>query len=108
MASASARMTADGRVEFPLAIRRAVGLERGGNVAIEVADKELRLRQADDAEAAATAANDTVEIDELVRDLQAMSRVLLGDYSGSAVDALIAERRLEFAREEAKLARYGR
>ena len=47
------------------------------------------------------------DIVELVRELRAMSRVLVGDHSGSAVDELIAERRFAFAKEEAELARYG-
>lgn len=106
MVSAWARMREDGQVRIPIAVLRAAGLERGGDVAIEVTGGEIRLRLAATNEAPEPAER-AVELAERVRKLRAMSRVLIGDYSGSAVDALIAERRLAFAKEEAELARYG-
>lgn len=108
MASAAARMTETGHVELPVAVRRALGLEHGGTVEIEVAGDELRLRRAAsvDGQAGPGLSPSPKPIDEVVEELQAMSRVLLGDYSGSAVDELIAERRFAFAQEEAEAARY--
>ena len=88
---ASAKMTENGRLTVPSEMRRQLGLRPGTTVMLEVVDGELRARS----------------VASVMERARAMSRELLGDYAGSAVDDLIAERRWEFAKEEAELARYG-
>lgn len=44
MPSVASRMSENGRVTFPAPFRKALGLERGGDVIIELADGELRVK----------------------------------------------------------------
>ncbi len=107
MVSASARMMADGRVEFPLAIRRAVGLEHGGDVVIEVANNELHLRLAVASNRTSSTPPVALDINERVKRLQAMSAELLKGRPDFSVDDFIAEKRRETAEQEAKEAARG-
>jgi hypothetical protein len=66
-------------VEF----RKAVGLEHGGNVLIELVGREIRIRT----------------VDEVVAQAQAIARRLTAGNPDASVDAFLAERRREAKRE---------
>jgi AbrB family looped-hinge helix DNA binding protein len=83
MASIFARVSASGRLSLPAKFRKAVGLERGGEVVIELDDREIRIRT----------------IDEVVGRAQALTRRLLGGKADASLDAFLAERRREAERE---------
>lgn len=72
-----------GRLSIPAAFRKAAGLEHGGNVVIELHDREIRIRT----------------IDDVIARSQAITRRLLGDKPETSVDAFLAERRREVERE---------
>jgi len=63
--------------------RKAVGLERGGEVVVELDGREIRIRT----------------VDEVVGRAQTLTRRLLGDNPDASLDAFLAERRREAARE---------
>lgn len=77
------RVSESGRVSLPAEFRKAVGLEHGGNVVIELEGRGIRIR--------------TVE--EVVNQAQALTRQLIGGKPGSSVDDFIAERRREAEKE---------
>lgn len=83
MAAVSARISETGRLTVPANLRAAVGLERGGDVVVEVVDGELHLRPVAQAMARA----------------RAIARRIVGDQQGAAVDDFLADRRRETARE---------
>ena len=71
-------------MNIPAQIRRDIGLERGGLVAMTVLNGELRIRP----------------VRGLLADLQSdADRVFAG--SGDSVDSFLAERRVEAARDAA-------
>jgi len=78
-----AKVSESGRLSIPADIRRAVGLERGGDVVVTLEDKEIRIRT----------------IDEVVARAQELSRRLLGDKPGASVDDFLAERKREADQE---------
>jgi len=84
MASRRVRIAPGGRVVIPAAFRKALGVEVGDSVVIELKDDELRLRSRQAA----------------IKKVQAMVRNCLPDDGRSLADELIAERREEAAREE--------
>lgn len=73
------RVTELGRVSLPAEIRKAVGLDHGGDVVFELDGKEIRIRT----------------VDEVVDQAQALTRRLLKGRSGASVDDFLAERRRE-------------
>ena len=77
------RVSESGRVSLPSEFRKALGLEHGGDVVIELADHTIRIRT----------------VDEVIAHAQALTRRLLGDRPETGVDAFVAERRAEAARE---------
>jgi bifunctional DNA-binding transcriptional regulator/antitoxin component of YhaV-PrlF toxin-antitoxin module len=83
MAAVRGRISRSGRLSIPAAFRKAAGLEHGGDVVIELHDREIRIRT----------------IDEVIARSQAMTRRLLGNKSEASVDAFLAERRQEAERE---------
>ncbi len=84
MGAIRVRVSETGRLSLPIELRKTLGIERGGTLFVELKDDELRMW--------------TVDI--AVKRAQALFRQHLGDYSGSLVDDLIAERRREGAKEE--------
>ena len=80
---AKGRVSKSGRLGLPAVFRKPVGLEHGGDVVIELAGREIRVRT----------------IDEVVTQTQAIARRLTAGKSGASVDAFLAERRREAARE---------
>ena len=83
MSGVLARVSESGRLSIPAKFRKAVGLERGGEVVVELDGREIRIRT----------------VDEVVGHAQALTRQLLGDQPDASLDAFLAERRREAARE---------
>ncbi len=77
------RVTQSGRVSLPADMRRAMGLDHGGDVIFELEGHEIRIR--------------TVE--EVVRRSQELTKRLIGGKPASDVDSFLAERRREAKRE---------
>jgi AbrB family looped-hinge helix DNA binding protein len=83
MKAVHARVTESGRLSLPVEFRRALGLEGGGNVVVELEDHEIRIRS----------------LDEAIARSQALARKLLEGRPDASVDAFLAERRREVERE---------
>ena len=66
-----------GRMSLPATFRKAIGLEHGGDVVVELKDGEIRIRT----------------VDEVVSRAQALSRELLRDDPNASVDDFIDWRR---------------
>jgi len=77
------RVSESGRLSIPAEFRKTVGLEHGGDVVIELVGREIRIRT----------------IDEVVAQAQAIARRLTEGKPDASVDAFLAERRREAARE---------
>ena len=75
MSSILALVSKSGRLGIPAKFRKAVGLERGGEVVIELDGREIRIRT----------------VDEVVSRAQALTRRLLGEKPDASVDAFLAE-----------------
>ena len=71
------RVSETGRLSVPAEFRKAVGLEHGGDVVIELVGREIRIRT----------------IDEVVAQAQAIARRLTEGKPDASVDAFLAERR---------------
>ena len=83
MKSVHAKISQTGRLSLPAEFRRAVGLERGGDVIVELAGREIRVRP----------------LDEVVARAQELTRRLLAGRPGTSVEDFLAERRCEAERE---------
>jgi AbrB family looped-hinge helix DNA binding protein len=83
MSGILARVSQSGRLSIPAKFRKAVGLERGGEVVVELDGREIRIRT----------------IDEVVGRAQALTHQLLSDQPDASLDAFLAERRRQAARE---------
>ncbi|MGL4960552.1 MAG: AbrB/MazE/SpoVT family DNA-binding domain-containing protein [Inquilinus sp.] len=83
MNAVKAKVSESGRLSIPADLRRAVGLEHGGDVVVELDGRDIRIRT----------------LDEVVARAQALTRQLLGDRPEASVDAFLAERRREAAKE---------
>lgn len=77
------RVSTSGRISLPAEFRKAVGLHDGGDVVVELAGDEIRIRT----------------VDAVVARAQAIARRLLGDGPEGSVDAFLEERRREAAQE---------
>jgi AbrB family looped-hinge helix DNA binding protein len=78
-----ARVSESGRISLPAEFRKAVGLDRGGDVVVELDGHEIRIRT----------------LDEVVAQAQALTHRLLHGKNDASVDAFLAERRREAERE---------
>jgi AbrB family looped-hinge helix DNA binding protein len=84
MSAVKAKVSESGRLSIPADLRRAIGLERGGDVVVELDGRDIRIRT----------------VAEAVAQAQALSRLLLGDRAAEAsVDDFLAERRRDAERE---------
>jgi bifunctional DNA-binding transcriptional regulator/antitoxin component of YhaV-PrlF toxin-antitoxin module len=83
MSGVIARVSQSGRLSLPAKFRKAVGLERGGEVVVELDGREIRI----------------MTVNEVVARAQAMTRRLLGGKAEASLDAFLAERRRDAARE---------
>jgi len=79
---ATVRVSSNGRVLIPLAVRRELGIKPGDELVLEIEDGALRL---------------STRLARL-REVQALARTFLAG-EPSLVDELLAERRAEAARE---------
>ncbi|HSU06343.1 MAG TPA: AbrB/MazE/SpoVT family DNA-binding domain-containing protein [Acetobacteraceae bacterium] len=77
------RVSETGRISLPAEFRKALGLERGGNVVVEMDGGAIHIRS----------------LDETVARAQELTQRLLGDRPDSDVDAFLHERRREAERE---------
>lgn len=71
------RVSKSGRISLPAEFRKAVGLDQGGDVVVELTGSEIRIRT----------------IDEVVNHAQALTKQLLGDKPSASLDEFLAERR---------------
>lgn len=83
MAAVRTRVSESGRLSIPAEFRKAVGLEHGGAVVVELDGREIRIRT----------------VDEVVDRAQALTRQLLGGRPDASVDAFLVERHREAERE---------
>jgi AbrB family looped-hinge helix DNA binding protein len=83
MAAVTTKMSETGRMTVPASIRAAVGLERGGDVIVEVVDGELHLRT----------------VARTMERARAVARRIVNGKTGGTVDDFLADRRREAASE---------
>ena len=77
------RVSVSGRLSIPADFRKAVGLGRGGNVVIELAGGEIRIRT----------------VGEVVAHAQKLTRAMLSDKHQGTVEAFLADRRRDAENE---------
>lgn len=77
------RVSRSGRINLPAEFRRAVGLDHGGDVIVELDGRDIRIRT----------------VDEVVERSQALARRLLAGKPAASVDAFIEERRRDASKE---------
>jgi antitoxin PrlF len=82
MTAITTKMSENGRITFPVSLRAAVGLERGGDVIVEVVDGELHVRT----------------VAQTMERARAMARKIVAGRKAS-VDDFLADRRREAERE---------
>jgi AbrB family looped-hinge helix DNA binding protein len=78
-----AKVSESGRLSLPAEFRKAIGLDHGGNVVVELDGRDIRIRT----------------VDEVVARAQELSRPMLAGKPDVTVDDFIAERRHEAAKE---------
>jgi AbrB family looped-hinge helix DNA binding protein len=78
-----AKVSRSGRLSIPSSFRKELGLDHGGDVVIELAGREIRIRT----------------IEEVIAQAQAIARRLAAGKPDASVDAFLAERRREAERE---------
>jgi AbrB family looped-hinge helix DNA binding protein len=83
MTTARGRVSESGRLSIPAEFRKAVGLERGGDVVVELDGREIRIRT----------------VGEVIAQAQALTRRLIGGKPEASVDAFLSQRRREAAHE---------
>jgi AbrB family looped-hinge helix DNA binding protein len=83
MKSVLGRVAGSGRISLPAEFRKAVGLEHGGAVVVELEGTEIRIRT----------------VDEAVARAQERTRRLLGGKREGSVEAFLTARRRDAARE---------
>ena len=86
MKIAHCQVSKSGRLSLPAAFRKAISLEEGGHVVVELDERGIHIMTQRQAIARA----------------QALSKRLLHGKPGTSVDDFIAERRREAEREEAE------
>jgi len=84
-----AKLIKGGKVVIPADLRREFGFEDGDTLVFERGDNGLLIKT----------------YAQVVREVQAQFKAMRGDWNGSAVDDLIAERRAEFLAESEAEAR---
>lgn len=77
------RVSRSGRINLPAEFRRAVGLDHGGDVIVELDGRDIRIRT----------------VDEVVERSQALAQRLLAGKPAASVDAFIEERRRDASKE---------
>ncbi len=77
------RVSTSGRISLPADFRKAVGLHDGGDVVVELAGDEIRIRS----------------VDAVIARAQELSRRILGDGPEGSVQAFLDERKREAEQE---------
>jgi AbrB family looped-hinge helix DNA binding protein len=77
------RVSETGRLSIPADFRKAVGLERGGDVVVELDGREIRIRT----------------VDEVIAQARALTQRLIGSKPEASVDTFLSERRREATNE---------
>ena len=77
MKTVRSHVSKSGRISLPAQFRKALGVENGGAVIVELYDREIRIRT----------------VDEVIARAQALSRQLLRHNPKASVDDFIAWRR---------------
>ena len=75
-----AHVSSSGRLSLPAEFRKAIGLERGGDVVVELDNREIRIRT----------------LDDVVDEAQALSRRLLAGKRNASVDDFLKERKADW------------
>lgn len=83
MIIAKGRVSQSGRISLPAEFRKAIGLEHGGDVVIELDGRDIRIRT----------------VDETVARAQELTRRLLADKAEASLDAFLQERHREAEQE---------
>lgn len=83
MSVVKGRVSQSGRLSLPAELRKAIGLEHGGDVVIELDGRDIRIRT----------------VDEAVARAQELTRRLLAGKPESSLDAFLRERRREAKQE---------
>ena len=83
-----AKVIAGGKIVIPAELRREIGIKDGDSLVIERDEAGSLVLKT---------------YGQVVREVQAAFKAMVGDYQGSAVDELLAERRTEAEREEAEI-----
>ena len=83
MKSVRAKVSQSGRLSIPASFRKAMGIDLGGDVVIELNGREIRIRT----------------VDEVIAQAQALASRLTAGKPEASVDAFLAERRREAERE---------
>jgi bifunctional DNA-binding transcriptional regulator/antitoxin component of YhaV-PrlF toxin-antitoxin module len=73
-------VSSSGRLSLPAEFRKAIGLERGGDVVVELDNREIRIRT----------------LDDVVDEAQALSRRLLAGKRNASVDDFLKERKADW------------
>jgi len=83
MKSQHAKVSHSGRLSLPAEFRKAVGLEQGGDVVVELDGREIRIRT----------------VSEVIERAQILTDRLLSGKADASVAEFLAERRREAASE---------
>lgn len=86
MKTAHCQISKSGRLSLPAPFRKALGLEQGGRVVVELDDDEIRI----------------ITQQQAIKRAQALYKRALKGAPGTSVDEFIAERHREAEREEAE------
>lgn len=78
------KVSPSGRISLPAAMRKRLGLDKGGNVLIEETEEGLMI----------------LTTAQAIARVQKWTRELIGDRPGFSVDDFIADKRREAARED--------
>lgn len=80
MALVQTHVSKSGRISLPASFRKVLGLEDGGDVVVELNDREIRIRT----------------LDDVIAEMQAVSNDLLAGQPNASVDDFLQERRLDW------------
>ena len=83
MTAVRGRVSESGRLSIPAEFRKSVGLERGGDVVVELDGSGIRIRT----------------VQEVIAQARALTEQLIGGKPEASVDAFLSERRQEAAHE---------
>ena len=76
----TANISTSGRISLPAAFRKALGLQAGGEVVVELNDREIRIRT----------------LDDVIAEMQTLSDRLLAGRRDVSVDDFLRERKLDW------------